>query len=304
MRNIFVINPYAGSKKLQKNLCDEIKKIGNKENLELEMYFTKSKGDGESFVRKLAESGEKVRIYACGGDGTLNEIVNGVVGAKNIELGFIPMGTGNDFLRNFGKAEDFLNLERQIKGKSILIDAMRYNDRVGINVINCGFDCSVVSKVESLRNNKIVPKGMAYSTGVILSLIKMPTEKLTFKFDDGTILNQRFLLFLVANGSYYGGGYKAASEAKVNDGLLDVMIVNCISRAQFIGMVNKYKAGNFLGTALASKIVNFKKCKSLSITSETNFDLCVDGEINKYEKVEFSIIPGCINFVIPEGCFY
>ena len=92
--------------------------------------------------KTAAESSERLRFYACGGDGTLGEVVNGAAGQVNAEVGLIPIGTGNDFVRNFADAGDFFDIEAQVMGEARAIDLIKCNDRYGINVVNVGFDCA------------------------------------------------------------------------------------------------------------------------------------------------------------------
>ena len=113
MRHIFVINPKAGKEKNREKFEANILAAGKKLNKKAEIYETTAAGDGEDFVRRTSAAkspDEKIRFYACGGDGAVNEIFNGAYGFDNVEVGVIPMGTGNDFIRNSGTAEQFRDI--------------------------------------------------------------------------------------------------------------------------------------------------------------------------------------------------
>ena len=115
MRHIFVVNPNAGQSRGLAQLQEQILAAGKKMGVRVEIYETKAAGDGEAFVKRTCRQkapDERIRFYACGGDGAVHEMANGVYGFDNVEMGCIPLGTGNDFIRNFGSAKDFLDIER------------------------------------------------------------------------------------------------------------------------------------------------------------------------------------------------
>ena len=125
MKHIFVINPAAGQGKALDFIRPKIEEICKKEALDYEIYVTEKKGDGIEYVENKAKSGEEIRFYACGGDGTLYDVVNGAFGYKNAQVAVIPLGSGNDFIRLFGTKEDFLNLEDQINGVPVEFDVIK-----------------------------------------------------------------------------------------------------------------------------------------------------------------------------------
>ena len=110
MKNVFIINPAAGQGDKVKWLTDEIQHIASETGQSCIVEYTRAVGTGETQAKNLAESlnGEDARFYACGGDGTLNEVANGIIGFGNISLGCVPIGTGNDYVRNFGGKNVFM----------------------------------------------------------------------------------------------------------------------------------------------------------------------------------------------------
>jgi diacylglycerol kinase family enzyme len=235
------------------------------------------------------------------------ELRNGKVAA-----GIIPVGTGNDFLRNFGTEKEFLDIDRQLKGNTVYVDLMRYErsttDENGIsecitsygaNMFNIGFDCQVVVKVNELRGRPLMNKSFAYPIGVAITLIKLPHTRLKVTFDDGSEYEGKYLLTLAANGSYCGGGFYAASQARPDDGIIDVMMIDPMGRLKFISIVGKYKKGKLLGTPLADKILKLKKCRSVKIEAADEKELCVDGEIERFRAVNIESVPGAFCFIVP-----
>ncbi|MEG0961156.1 MAG: diacylglycerol kinase family protein, partial [Erysipelotrichaceae bacterium] len=243
MRNIFILNPAAGQGKAL-NQIDDIKAAAAELNIDVEFYKTASPIDPEIYCGDIMASmdpNEKIRIYACGGDGTLNEVVNACYGYENVEIGVIPKGTGNDFVRNFGKKEDYFNYKAQLMGESIICNVINYSgvsngeiiNRYCCNMFNIGFDCNVVDLAAKYKKYPLVKGTPAYMLGVLKTLIEMHGTRLKITLDDGTVMDQDFLLVALANGCYCGGGVKGVPKANVTDGFIDVSIINPMTRLKF-----------------------------------------------------------------------
>lgn len=179
------------------------------------------------------------------------------------------------------------------------MDAISFNNRYAANMLNIGFDCQVVKKVNELRGHFLMRKGLAYPVGVALTLIRHPHTRLKLTFDDGETYEGRFLLSFIANGCYCGGGFKSASEARQDDGLLDVMMVKPISRTRFISLVGKYKKGTLLGTRVAEKYIVYKQCKSVTVEAAEYADVCIDGEVEPFGKLQIQAEPQVFYFSVP-----
>lgn len=299
MKHFFIINPKSNSEAFTQRFSAKIDALCKKKGLEFEIKFTQKSRDAENFAREAAESGEPVRVYACGGDGTVNEVVNGIFGHENAELSVIPIGTGNDFIRTFGDIKKFSDAEVAMESKAVPIDAIRINDRICINIANIGFDAAVVQRVERLRKKRFVPKAVSYHLGVAICLIKFPKETLKIKFDDGEEVNTKFLLTLFANAQYYGGGYRSASPAMVDDGFMDVITVKNVSRRVFVGNVSAYQKGTIVGTPQGDKILKHRLCRRAVLSKDTPFTVCYDGEMLPTTRAEIECVPRSIKFVIP-----
>lgn len=300
MKHHFIINPAAGKGTFVHTLSEKIRTAAEGREIDYEIYLTKAPGDAVDFVAAtVAADGERHRFYACGGDGTLCEVVNGAPLSDRAEFALIPIGTGNDFCRNFDDRAAFFDIERQIDGTAIPIDLIRYNDRYCVNMLNIGFDCNVVERTVKLKHHPLVPSSMAYSLGVVSTLMHKMTTDMHIELEDGEIIERPLLLMSIANGQFYGGGFHSNPRATLNDGLFDVNIIEKVSRMTFISLIGSYKAGTHLETA--AKYITYRQAKSLTMHFETETLMCVDGETEPVTELTVSIVPNATSFVLPLG---
>lgn len=314
MKYVFVMNPTSGKKKAREEILRNIDKAAKTVGIEYEMYYTKAQGDGRNHVKELcsrcALTGEELRIYACGGDGTINEVVNGAYGFKGVEVGAVPMGTGNDYIRNYGDAGDFHDIKRQLEGVSVESDLIKYRaeyegeitEGLCANMFNIGFDCNVVDLTATVKNFPLIRSGsLAYLISVFLILIRKKGCNLKIEFDDGRVIDSKLLLIAIANGCYCGGGVKGVPYCDLRDGLMDVSVVNNVSRTKFVTIFPSYSKGTHLEKkTVREKIVRYTKEKTLTVTANgESLRLCTDGEITTQKKVEFSVVSNGFRFIVP-----
>ncbi len=315
VKHIFIMNPAAGKGAAAKKLSEAINDACRAAGVQYEIYKTVGQGDATRFVRERISSkpeDEIYRFYACGGDGTLSEVVCGAAnpdadkcpGAlKNIEVGCIPVGTGNDFVRNFKNREFFSDITKQLLADSTLIDCYLCSDgNIGVNMINIGFDCDVVVNAAELKKNPLLPRGLAYIAGIASTLKKNLGRVITAKLADGTEITREFQLVSAANGGFCGGGFHSAPGSSLNDGLLDVSLINKVSRFDFIRLVGAYKKGTHLETKLGKKVVHYAKVKSVAFEFSEPANVCVDGEVRRLDRLALSVLPRAIAFAVPVGC--
>lgn len=302
MKHCFVINPAAGKGKRQHELGQEILNACEESGVDCTVYFTKDRNDAERYVRERCAVGDAVRVYACGGDGTLCDVVNGAQGFPNAEVGLLPIGTGNDFVRNFTPREKFLDIAAQLRGATHPIDLIKYNGRYIINMLNTGFDCEVVRQVARIKNNPLVPGKLAYLMGVIKVLIKKPGVRMRVSVDGGEAQERELLLTCVGNGAFCGGGFRSEPYASPSDGTMDVSFVKNITRRKFISMLSSYKNGSYLSRSDAPEIADYVRCTQLDITFPAPQAVSIDGEIEDCEHLSLSVVRKAIRFCLPEGC--
>ena len=300
MEHIFIINPCAGQGKGAK-MIHVIEEALEGTAYEYSIYTTKAAGDAERFVRETCESGREVRFYVCGGDGSLHEAVNGLKGFPQVEVGLLPMGTGNDFVRNFGKKSDFMDILSQVEGNSIPCDVIELNGRYVVNMANIGFDCEVAAKAAEWKKKPLVSGPAAYIMGILSEFAKPMGNRMSFRCADGNTMTGKYLLCTIANGSFCGGGFCSSPEAALNDGLMDVGIVQMIPRRKFVGILPKYKTGTYLDTNLGKEKVLYRKYNKLELAVAEPTHICIDGEISKFTYLKAEMVPQAFRFIVPKG---
>ncbi len=260
-------------------------------------YITKSIGDARVHVRELLTDCDEAILHVYGGDGTLNEVINGIMDAKaadRTKVSIHPVGTGNDFHRNL------TNIREPIK-----VDLIKCNDRYAINMLNIGFDCRVVTKMSDYKKLPFVKGTGAYILGVVhvLTAYRMEALQIDIVDEKGGELHYdgEFLLTAIGNGAYCGGGFKAATVADIADGILDMVIVHPIPRRKFIGLIGDYRAGTHYSVEQGrpgDKFVNlmeYVRCQKITISG---FDLiCLDGEVEPMSRAEISVKKQAITFL-------
>ncbi len=301
MKYIFILNPKAGSGEREKTVRDEISRLEQKDDCEI--YLTKCAGDATDYVRSRCESsnGEKLRFIACGGDGTINEVFNGAVGFDNVSVTCYPCGSGNDFVKAFGGAERFLNVEKLITAPERKLDLLKAGDRYSVNVTNFGFDTTVAITINKERSKTGHGNKNAYTKGVVTALLT--SMKNTCKvIADGEVLNPdgKALLCTLANGQYVGGSFKCAPRAETDDGLMEVCLIKPISRLRFLKLLTPYTNGEHLDRDDLKDIVIYRRAKKVEVISVDGFAYSLDGEIINSSHFFVEIAPAALNFAVPE----
>lgn len=271
MKYIFIINPTSGKGKALK-VSENIKRICEEENLEYEMYFTKEKDDATKIAKKFKH--KSYIIFSVGGDGTLNEVLNGIVGSKNM-LGIIPCGSGNDFYKTIKKIEDPLPQ----------IDIGKINDKYFINIISIGIDAEVASNAELMKKRKISPNNI-YNASIVYTFFKFKFKDIEFEID-GESNKGKCTILTVCNGEIYGGGYKIAPEAKLQDGYFDIYYVDKMQKLSLPMLINKLKKG----THTTHKKVHRSKATSIKFKSDYDLICNIDGEIEINKKFDIKLLP-------------
>jgi YegS/Rv2252/BmrU family lipid kinase len=302
MKHYFIINPNAGNGKRAGEIKESVKECCASLSVEFEIYMTKGVGDGTAFVKSICENADNLpaRFYACGGDGTLGEVANGVLGVSGAEVGLIPIGTGNDYARNFSHGELFFDIEAQINGEAVSVDLLRCNDMCAVNMINIGFDCEVVKKKEYLQTKPYLPSKLAYIFGLVICLAKKPGMRARITCDGEELGEKKLLLTTYANGRYCGGGFLSNPISDITDGKIDALFIDDISRMKFVSLVGSYKKGTHINEKNA-KILKNKKCSKIILEFPSVQSASVDGEIFDFERLEIECLSSAMSFVLPRG---
>lgn len=301
MKYLFVINRHAGKSGVHKKLAQELRALCSAAGLDFALHITDSAEEAGEVIRTACAVGEPIRVYACGGDGTFSVAVNAAAEYPHAALGVIPIGTGNDFIRNFGKHAQFSDCAAQLDAHEVELDMLRCNDRYCANMINVGFDCEVVKQASRLRRKRFFGEKLAYISGVIATLIRKPGVNLTASLDGETEEEKRLLLIAVANGAFCGGGFRAAPRSMLTDGNMDICMVNNISRTRFVSLVKHYHDGTYLKLRIAKKIIGYRQGETLSLRFPAMRSVCIDGELTETDHLDISIVPHSLRFLLPRG---
>ena len=309
MKTVFVVNPEAGKKNNIEKLVERIKTASKKLGEDVEIYKTISVGDATRFVREFCEKHKKARFISCGGDGTLGEVLNGAFGFEEAEIGVLPMGTGNDFVKNFDGA--FCDIEAQMMSDSEKCDVIKYvtideggQQKTGYcaNMFNIGFDCNVAYTMSEMKKKPFVSGSLAYVLAIFATLVKKKGAELEIELDGKSVHKGKLLLTSIANGKFCGGGIKSNPLASVHDGLMNVNIVRNVSRLRFISLLPYYMKGTHLAISGIERIITNVGSKHITIKPVgQTMRLCVDGEIMSVGETSFEILHDAFNFVVPHN---
>ena len=259
---IFVINPHAGVADASAQIRTAVDALPQRDQCEI--YETKGNTDATVFVRNYCKEHpeQPVRFIACGGDGTLSEVFNGVIGYDNAEVSCYPCGSGNDFVKSFGGAKRFLNIPDLIAAEAEKIDMLKVGDRYSNNVVNFGFDTVVAMTVNEGRAQKGNAGKSLYTKGIIRALITSMKNRFEVRAD-GELLNPDgiALLCTLGNGQFVGGSFHCAPRADLHDGLVEVCLVKPISRLKFVSLIGAYVKGTHLGDPRMQNLMVYRKAK-------------------------------------------
>lgn len=297
MKHIFVVNPTAGTGVDASVIEAMLKKLNT---VEYEIYTTKYKGDTARFVTERAKQGDRVRFYACGGDGTMKDVAEGLIGYENASMTVYPVGSGNDFVRCFGDKAEFLNLAKLTAAEEITVDAIKVNDQICLNACHFGFDSAVASTMIRAKPKKLIGGKNAYTTGVVKALLCNMKNNARIIVDGEEICSDAFLLCSLCNGGYVGGGYHCAPRSVQDDGKLEVCLVKPISRTLFIKLMDTYRAGGHLDDPRFKDVVIYRRCEEAEIHAGPGFAVSLDGEILEAQDLKVSVLPGAIRFAVPQ----
>ena len=306
MKHIFIINPVSGTSNAQTILEPAIRKAAEALSLPLQVIQTKYPGHAREIAEQYAKEGEPVRFYACGGDGTLNEVVSGTLGYPNAETACVPCGSGNDFIRNFGTRDEFLNLEDLIRGESCSIDLIRTQYGISTSICSAGLDAQVAYGIAKFRRIPFAGGETAYILSLLTSLCTRLGHRLRIQADD-EVFTGKYLMLAICNGTTYGGGFKAAPQADLQDGLLDLVMVKKISRFRIAGFVNTYKQGKHIvnGAVIpeVQDLMIYRRVKNVSIEVLDHRPIVItqDGECVPIMQLNASVEEDAVRIVLPRA---
>ncbi|HEX6293343.1 MAG TPA: diacylglycerol kinase family protein [Herpetosiphonaceae bacterium] len=261
-------------------------------DLSFKLARTEYPGHAQHLAAAAADQDHYTAIVAVGGDGTINEVVNGLIGSS-LPLGLIPIGTGNDLVKmlELPSNRPLVAAERLRRGALRPVDVGVANGRAFINGLGCGFDAQVA--VENQRPTRL--RGFAVYLAALLRALKhyqSPPMRVCF---DGQTIERRMLLTTVGNGRCHGGGFWVTPDARIDDGLFDL----CLCDALRLDEIVRYIPKVIRGTHTRLKQVRMARAAHVTIESVTPVPVHVDGEIlgTALQQVEVEIRPGALNLL-------
>ena len=297
MHYCFIINNEPSKAGNAQKIEAQIAKIETP--LDYQIYKTTAQKTATQFVKEYCAGNpdKETCFVACGGDGTINEVSSGMVGAKNKHLAVLAYGSGNDFIKYY-EGKDFLNVEKLIKGTPHKIDILKINEgSYSINVCNFGFDSVVASTA-----NKLSRKGNKnpYRWGIVKAIFCGRFNRIKVSADGETLNSgKRMLLCTLGNNNHVGGEFFCSPRAKNDDGLIEVGYCKTTTLAGFLGLLPVYTAGKHLDDPKASRHFVYRQSKRVDVHSDKQIELCLDGEMLAGTDFHIEILPQAISFIIP-----
>ena len=291
MKQCIILNPNAST---AAKAQDRLAAIGSHQ-----LLVTREPGDATRFARQAVDEGYE-RVVAAGGDGTLNEVLNGLADRLDrVEMGLLPLGTANDFARTVGIPPDV-----DAALKILETGQTRQLDIVKLAACNCpaphyfmnvsagGFSTKVGKKVE--KATKVTWGALGYAISAVKAFPDLEPYEVTLRFDDEEPASVLVYNVAVANARYVGGGVPVAPVAELDDGQFDVVLFRAVTLARLMTLVPKVA----LGEHSDDDDVLYRRARKFEISSEPPFELNTDGEIVGECPATFEIVPQAVKFVV------
>lgn len=297
MTHLFIINPAAGSRDRTREYTEKITQVCTAKGLTYRIEVSKAPGNCRQLAREAAQTGEPVRIYACGGDGTLNEVASGAAGYPNAAVTVFSGGSGNDFVKLFSEPDAFRDLERLTDCREAEFDMIRCNDDLALNICSVGLDARIGTDVARYKRLPLLSGFRAYALSTVINVFKGISEHYVVEVNGQRIDGEQTMI-CACNGRFYGGGFNPVPEADPSDGLLDVLVVKKVSLLKVAQVVGKYKDGKY---AQYPDLITHFKTDKLRILCDRPSGISLDGELRVAQEVEMSIAPEKLRFFYPKA---
>ncbi len=297
MTHVFIINPAAGSRDRTKDYTQTINALCGGKALDYRIEVSACPGDCTRIAREAVQTGQPVRLYACGGDGTLNEVVAGAAGFPNASVTVFSGGSGNDFTKLFSEPEAFFDLERLLDCEETLFDLIVCNGRHCLNICSLGLDARIGTDVSHYKRIPLLSGFRAYAVSTVINVLRGVGEHYVVELD-GQVLDGAYTLVCACNGRYYGGGFNPVPDADPVDGLMDILLVKKVSRLKVAQVIGKYKDGKF--RQLPELIRHFRTNK-ITIHCDKPSPINLDGELLTAQTAQISIAKEKLRFFYPKG---
>ena len=302
MKHIFVVNPCAGKQDSTTLVTQKVEAYASAHpDFDYQIYVTRASGDATVWTRQWCADhpGKAVRFYACGGDGTLNEVVTGIIGFPDVQVTVHANGSGNDYIKYYATHDDFNDLDRLVEGVPHPVDVMKVNDRYSINVCNFGFDAMVCKIGNDVRRKPIIGGKHSYTTGIIRSIFTSRSNYVRMTVDGEPFYDGYMLLCTLGNGRYNGGNYMCAPLSKNDDGLIEINLFKRMSLFKFASLINEYSQGTHINRPDVQKLMQYRQGTVVEMASPDPFWLVIDGEMLHTNRYRVQNLKHAVTFVSP-----
>ena len=296
MTHLFIINPAAGSRDRSEQYRDQIEALCKPRGLSYRIEISAAPGDCFRIARQAADSGEEYRIYACGGDGTLNEVAAAAAGYDNVAVAVFSSGSGNDFTKLFSDPEAFRDPERLLDAREVTFDMIRCDEDLSLNICSVGLDARIGTDVSNYKRLPLLSGFRAYAASTVVNVIRGIAEHYVVEVN-GEVVDDEHTFVCICNGRYYGGGFNPVPEADPTDGLLDVLLVKKVSRLQVLKIIRKYKSGRYREL---KDLVRHYQTKELTILCDKPTPVNLDGELRTAQEVRMTVAQEKLRFFYPK----
>ena len=298
MKHLFIVNPIAGGRDASEDLRGRVQRAFHHRTDPWELYVTKAPRDATEKIRLEAASGEPIRVYACGGDGTFNECVCGAALLPNVAVCPFPAGTGNDFCRMFGAdAALFRDLDAVLDGDVRKIDLISCNGSYSANICSVGIDARIGIEVHRYSSLPLIGGAGGYVISAAVNAIKGIATGMHVRCGDYDS-HEKYSLICACNGRFYGGGFNPSPTAMLDDGLLDIFIVKKVSLFTFARCVGKYASGH---ADDFPQFITHLRDTELFIEFDREDVINLDGEGLRAKSVNMKLIPKALKLIVPKG---
>lgn len=278
-------------------ILEELKKQLQTVDIDYQIYKTSGEGDATRFVHIYCDFHPKdsVCFVACGGTGTLSEVVNGAIGSENKRIALLAYGAGNNFTMHF-PGRDFHSLKDIVEGETMVSDVIKCNNDYSINVINLGFD-----SMAAYYGAQYILKGKdkPYLRGTVRSVFLNRFNNYRIVVDGERLTRGTTMFCTIANASHYGQNFKCAPYAEINDGHMDVEVVRSTTLLSFAIMYRYFKDGHHVENAFCRRRMKFRNARHVEISSKSLIYLCVDGETIASRHFDIDLIDKAVTLQLP-----
>lgn len=291
MKNIIIVNPVAGNANNLKRGTN-LKKMLNKNGIQADIVVSDGPNRITTIVKELAQA-EQTRFYSVGGDGTLNEVISGLIGTDS-EVVVIPAGTGNDFVKSVSCYKSMRKIAlASINAKSIPTDVILFNNKYYcINILNLGLDAKIAENMNKFRKIPFITGSMKYNLSIFYTLAHAKNYKLKVRINE-FVEKGSYTLAAIANGRYYGGGICPSPDANTTDGILNITLVKNSTLLQKLVLLPKYKKGKHESI----KQLRHFETDNITVVSTKKFPVSVDGEIVLTNRIHAKVLPKAVRVV-------